>query len=134
MAELVGKPRPQDDDYLPNALRIADVLEAHRAKNIVAYDVQGLTTIADCFVIASATSEPHFKALLNAVRKEMKEVGVRARNIEGEVTGGWIILDYGAVMVHIFREEAREFYDLDGLWGDAKQIALDLDGDAASAR
>ena len=134
MAELVGKPKPHDDDFLPNALRIADVLDEHRAKHVVAYDVQGLTTIADCFVIASATSEPHFKALVNSVRKEMKEIGRRAHKIEGEVSGGWMILDYGSVMVHIFREEAREFYDLDGLWADAKEIPLELDSGAPDAR
>jgi ribosome-associated protein len=67
------------------------------------------------------------KAILNAVRDGMKEVGVRSIATEGESGGAWIVLDFGSVICHIFRVEAREFYDLDGLWADAPEIPLDLD-------
>jgi len=98
-----------------------------KARDIRAYDLRGLTVIADSFVICSASSEPHFKAVYNSVKEGMKEVGVAPLHTEGISRGHWRVLDYGNIIVHIFREEAREFYDLDGLWGDAPEINLKLD-------
>jgi len=119
-----GATRPE---YLPNLLRIAAAAADHKAIDLRACDVRGLTLIADAFVLCSAASEPQMKAIYQAVRREMKEIGVRPLHTEGEPTGGWLVLDYGDVIFHVFREEAREFYDLDGLWGDAPLVDLGLD-------
>jgi len=108
-------------------LRAAHAADAIKAADIIAYDLRGLTLIADSFVVCSVTSEPQLKAVTNAVRTALKEVGRSPLQTEGDPTGGWLVLDYGAFIVHVFRKEAREFYDLDGLWGDAPRIPLDLD-------
>jgi ribosome-associated protein len=129
VAQLVRKQQPGSEEinFLPNARRMASLMSEKRAKNIVAYDVRGLTVVADCFVLCTATSEPQLKAVANAIHEGLKEVGVGPLHREGAFSGGWLLLDYGDIIVHIFREDARDFYDLDGLWGDAPRFALDLD-------
>lgn len=127
MAKLIRKKAAARVDAWADARRIAELANEHKAQDIRAYDVRELTVIADCFVICSANSEPHMKALLAAVRDGMKEVGVRPLGTEGEPTSGWAVLDYGNTIFHLFRVEAREFYDLDGLWGDAPQVDLHLE-------
>lgn len=111
-----------DQSHVPNALRIAELAADKKAKDIKIYDVQGLTLIADAFVIITATSEPQLKAIFNSVKDGMTEIGVKPLRAEGSFSGGWLLVDFGTVLVHIFREEARAFYDLDGMWGDAKLI------------
>lgn len=130
MARLVAKKKKQaGPEFLPYALSIAEAADEHKAIEIKGYDVRGLTLIADCFIICSAASEPQMKAILNGVRRRMRDQGIRALNVEGEAEGGWLLLDFGDIIFHCFREEAREFYDLDGLWADAPQLDLELDGD-----
>lgn len=114
-----------DMSYVPNALRIAALASEKKAKDIKIYDVQGLTLVADAFVICTATSEPQLKAIFNAVKDGMDEIKVKSLRNEGGFQGGWVLIDYGDVILHLFREEARAFYDLDGMWGDAKQIPFD---------
>lgn len=132
MTKLVKKNQKKTEeipDFLPVALRIASLADEHKAKDIRAYDVRGLTLVADAFVLCSATSEPQLRAIFNAVKEGLKEVGVKQLHSEGTFGGGWLVMDYGIVIFHIFREEARNFYDLDGLWGDAPQIDLGLKQD-----
>lgn len=112
--------------YIPHALRAAELAAEKRAKNIKIYDVNGLTLIADAFVLCTVTSEPQMKAVYNAVREGMKKADRTPLGAEGSHRGTWILIDYGDILLHIFREEAREFYDLDGLWGDAPEIPLDV--------
>jgi ribosome-associated protein len=127
LAELVRKATQSDDDFLPTALRLAAVAADHQARDIKGYDVRGLTLIADAFIICSARSEPQMKAIQQAVLEEMKGINVRPLSTEGGTESGWVVMDYGDVILHLFREEARAFYDLDGLWADAPEIDLDLD-------
>lgn len=129
MARLVkkGKKAEAQPDYLANTLRIAELAAQIKASDIRAYDVHELTVVADVFVLCSASSEPQFKAVFNNIREGMKEIGVAPLHTEGTFAGGWMVMDYGAVIVHLFRKEAREYYDLDGLWGDAPQVDLGLD-------
>lgn len=108
-------------------LQIGELAATVKAIDIRAYDLRELTVITDYFVVCSASSEPHFSAIFNAIKDGMKETGVAPLHTEGVARGRWRVLDYGAIIVHIFREEAREFYDLDGLWGDASLVDLRLD-------
>lgn len=128
---IVLKPKERsisrDDAYIAHAIRAAELAAGKRAKHIKAYNVHGLTLIADAFVLCTVTSEPQMKAVYNAVREGMKEAGLVPLGAEGSHRGSWILIDYGDVLVHIFREEAREFYDLDGLWGDAPEVPLDIE-------
>lgn len=126
MARLVKKQTfATEPDFLTATRQVVELAAEHKAIDIKAYDVRALTLIADSFVMCSASSEPHMKALLNSVRDGMKFFGMRALHVEGESSGGWVVLDFGGVVVHLFRVEARAFYDLDGLWADAPEIPLE---------
>jgi ribosome-associated protein len=129
LARLVPKTQPstQEEDYRANARRIAHLASDIKAENIIGYDVAGLTVIADAFVICTARSEPQMKAISRTIRDGMKEIGESPLHTEGGFKDSWLVLDYGTIIVHIFRGEAREFYDLDGLWADSPRIDLDLD-------
>ncbi len=129
MPKLIKKTSQEELEFLPNARRIASIAQKFRANNIEAYDVRGLTVLTDAFLMCSVTSEPQLKAVYNGVREGMKEIGLIPLHAEGEISSNWLVLDYGAVIFHIFRERAYEFYDLGGLWGDAPLVDLDLDED-----
>jgi len=125
---LKKKTRGEESDaYKANALRAAVIADEKKGEDIKAYDVIGLTGVADCFLIVSASSEPQMKAIINAIRDGLREVGVTTTRVEGDFHGGWVLLDYSDLIVHVFRKEAREFYDLDGVWADAPQLDLGLE-------
>jgi len=126
LKNVVKKAPAPEPDFFPDTRRIASLADEHKAIDIRAYDLRGLTVIADSFVVCTGNSEPHVKAISSAVLSGMREIGVKARHSEGNYRAGWLVLDYGNIIVHIFRKEQREFYDLDGLWGDAPRIDLDL--------
>ncbi len=129
MPQLVKKRTAANEpDFIPNARRIAALMDEHKAEDIRAYDVRELTVLADAFIVCTANSEPHVKAVFSTVKQGMREIGVNTLHAEGAYTSGWVVLDYGSIIVHIFRKEAREFYDLDGLWGDAPRLDLALAG------
>ena len=128
MARLVKKTSvAQEPDFFPTARRAALLADEHKAVDIRAYDVRGLTLLADAFVVCTATSEPHVKAVFTAVREGMREIGIKTLHAEGSYTSGWLVLDYGDIIIHIFRKESRAVYDRDGRGGDAPQIAQNLD-------
>ncbi len=102
----------------------ASKLDDKKALNINALKVEDLTSLCEYFLIATATSSTHVRSLSNEVEEVLKENGVEPHHIEGKTTG-WIILDYGSVIIHIFTAAEREFYNLDKMWADAKQINLD---------
>lgn len=127
MARLVRKKAaPAPPAFLAKVLRIGELAAERKVIDIRAYDVRGLTLIADAFVLCSAASEPQLRAMFNGILEGMKEAGIPSLRSEGGFKGGWLVIDYSDVIVHIFRQEAREFYDLDGLWADAPQVELNL--------
>ncbi|MBO5360635.1 MAG: ribosome silencing factor [Clostridia bacterium] len=103
--------------------KIVSILDEKKAEDIVAIETAGVTIVADYFVIASATSNPHVKSLADDVEDELAKLGVFASHIEGRATG-WILLDFNDVIVHIFLNESREYYNLERLWADAKQVDI----------
>jgi ribosome-associated protein len=106
------------------ARRLAEAAQEKNAENVVALDVGELTSFADAFVIATAGSDRQARAVADAVVKRAKEEGEAVLGVEGYEDGRWILIDAGNVIVHVFVREAREHYDLDRLWADAKRIAL----------
>ncbi len=104
------------------------VADDRKAENVVQLQVTDLSFIADYFVIASASSQPHIKAVTEHIGRELRnKYDIRPTHVEGKVQSGWILMDYGMVVVHVFSEEAREMYDLDNLWGDApKKEAIEI--------
>ena len=99
-------------------LHIGTLLEDKKAQNLLMLDVSHLTIVADCFVIASGRSVVQVKALADELDEKLGAEGIFARRREGYAEGRWIVLDYGAVLVHLFHEEEREFYHLERLWMD----------------
>jgi ribosome-associated protein len=96
-----------------------------RALDVAVLDVQGLSSIADYFLICSARSTTQADTIAEAVRIALREHGVTARHAEGSAASGWLLLDYGDVVVHVFLEETRGYYALDRLWGDAPIVAIE---------
>jgi len=90
-----------------------------KAEKLVVLNIGGLTSMSDYFVLASATSDRQAQALADAVEEAMKAEGRRPLSTEGYQRASWILLDYGDAVFHIFHDEARRFYGLDRLWGDA---------------
>jgi len=90
----------------------------------VVLDLQGISSFTDFFVICSGTSEPHLKAIAGEIEERLKqEHAVRAVSVDGFPASQWIVLDYLQVIVHVFRQEKREFYSLEDLWSDAPRVA-----------
>ena len=104
------------------AVALAKALDSKKGIEIKVLRTEELTTLADYFVICSATSSTQIKALSDACEKVMDEAGQPAHHIEGHRGGTWVLLDFSSVVVHIFTDETRKFYDLERLWGDAEQV------------
>jgi ribosome-associated protein len=110
-------------NFLEQIKIIHAALEDKKALNVVALDLTRVSTTLDYFVIATATSQPQLQALERNVLEKMREAGVRAASVEGP-SPRWILLNFGAIIVHLMTPETREFYDLEGLWADALRLAL----------
>lgn len=95
------------------------VINSKKADNTIIYDVGKLTSFTDYIVIATVYSEVQMTAILKVLRKEIKE---KADHIEGNTSGGWVLVDYGGLIVNLFLPDIREFYGLERLWGDAKRL------------
>ena len=99
-------------------------LDARRAKEIRMLKTTDVTTLADYFVICTAGSSTHVKTLTDAVEAAADAVDEPVLRREGHRSGSWVLLDYGCVIVHVFQDEARKFYDLERLWSDAEVIDI----------
>ena len=106
------------------ALLLAQAMDSKKGKDIRVLETDGVTTLADYFVLCSGSSAPQLKALADAGEKAMKDHGILPHHVEGHRGGTWILQDYGDVVVHVFDKEARAFYDLARLWADAKTVDL----------
>ena len=107
-----------------SAILLAKALDGKKGEEIKVLKTEGLTTLADYFVICTATSTTQIKAMSDACEEAMEKQGERVHHIEGHRGGTWILQDYGDVVVHLFDTEARAFYDLDRLWQDAVEVDL----------
>ena len=108
---------------LETAKNIVKILDNKKAMDIDLIQTQELTIVSDYFVIANGTSNTHVRALADEVEEEMTKLGVELDHIEGRATG-WILLDYGCVLVHVFDPQSREYYNLERLWQDARTIDI----------
>jgi len=95
---------------------------AKKALNLVVLDVAELTSIADVFIICSGRSNRQVKAIADSIVVNLKKHKIKPLSVEGTAEGHWVLLDYGHVVIHVFYEPTREFFDLEGLWVDAKRI------------
>ena len=93
-----------------------------KALNVVALDVHDLTSIADVFIICSGRSNRQVNAISESIQRQLKKHKIKPLSVEGTRDGHWMLLDYGHVIIHVFYEPVREFYDLEGLWIDAQRL------------
>ena len=106
------------------ALLLAKTLDSKKGQDIKVLKTEELTTLADYFVLCTATSNTQIKAMSDACEEEMEKHGERAHHIEGHRGGTWLLMDFSSVVVHVFTDEARKFYDLERLWSDATPVDL----------
>ena len=106
------------------AFAAVKALDSKKGQDIKVLETGHLTTLADYFVLCSATSTTQIKALSDVCEEAMERNGERVHHIEGHRGGTWVLMDFSSVVVHIFMDEARKFYDLERLWGDAQEEDL----------
>ena len=107
-----------------SAIVLAKALDSKKGMEIKVLKTEELTTLADYFVICTASSTTQIKALSDVCEEAMERNGERVHHIEGHRGGTWVLMDFSSVVVHIFMDEARKFYDLERLWGDAQEEDL----------
>lgn len=102
----------------------AKAISSKKGLNIKLIEIGDISSLADYMVIATGTSSTHVKAIADEIEYQLDEAGISVSHIEGYRSNSWILLDYVDVIVHIFSDEAREFYDLERLWQDGKEIDI----------
>ncbi len=117
--------------HVPDSLTIAKTCAKHaddiQAEDIVVLDLRGISNLADFFVICTATSIPHLKAVSRDIRaKTEQEIGEKPRSTDGDASSLWIVIDYVDVVVHVFHSVMRDVYCLEDLWSDAPHVSLDF--------
>ncbi len=116
------------------AQRCRALAEDKKAENVIVLDVRKLSGVTDYFVIATGTSEPHLRAVVDEIVDRLREeAALRPNARDGALQTSWVVLDYFDVIVHVMRAEVRERYDLEGLWGDAPKVPKPARRRAASA-
>lgn len=126
-------------DMDPNLDLYIKAILGKKALNIVALDVADMTSYADVFIFCSGRSNRQVTAIADNIKTDLKKHNIKPVSVEGTKDGHWILMDYGHVIIHVFYEPVREFYDLEGLWIDAKRIMTPslekhLDSEASSRR
>ena len=112
-------------DELPEPVRRAGELALERkAQDVVILDLRGISSATDYFAMASGTSDIQVKSIAEHIIEEMKKEGVRPGHVEGLEGGRWVLMDYVNFVVHVFHPQARDFYQLEALWGDAPRFEM----------
>jgi ribosome-associated protein len=95
-----------------------------KGKEVKILDIRSISTVADYFVICTGTSTTHTRAIADNIEEKLSLLGLKLHHMEGYENGRWILLDFVDVVVHIFHGEERDFYNLERLWGDAREVAM----------
>jgi ribosome-associated protein len=125
---------PKATDDAVHAARVAaGAISDKKGENVSLLDLSGLLVVTDVFVIASGTSRRHVKTLAEDAEEALRELDRKPVRREGTEYGEWILLDYGDVVIHIFDQETREYYDLEHLWANAPVIEFEYRPTSVSA-
>ena len=117
------KNSPSTEELMGQCIKIAD---DRKASNIVSLNVAEFSSLADYYVLCTGTSEPHLRAIIDAIGRDVKkEYSIAPIRIDGTAASHWMLMDYGNVMIHVMTEEARELYNLENLWSDAVKIDIE---------
>jgi ribosome-associated protein len=126
--------RPPDaEESRQAAVAAARAAAAKQAEHITILDVHGLIVITDYFVICSGATERQVRTIVEEIEKALRDLGRKPMRREGESERRWVLLDYVDLVVHVFTEQEREYYDLERLWGDAPRSAWEDEGIASSS-
>ena len=133
MSKTKGKAEPMAEaEKLARAC--AEAAADKKAEDIQIIDLRGISDFTDFFVVCSGTSDPQLKAVASAIRtRAREEFGRGAFSEDGAPTSRWVVIDFAQVIVHVFHQEARSFYLLEDLWGDAPRIPFDPETGAKPA-
>ena len=107
------------------AQRAARAALDKKAVDLAVLDVQGVSSVTDYFLVCSGRSTTHVRTIIEGIREELKQAGTRPLHAEGTPESGWVLLDYGDVLVHVFLEDTRAYYALERLWGDAPSVPIE---------
>jgi len=99
-----------------------EAILGRKAEDVIVLDVHALTSLADTFIICSGRSNRQVSAIAENARDTLKQSGIRPLSVEGLKEGQWVLMDYGDVIIHVFHDPVRRFYDLEGLWADAPRV------------
>ena len=122
---MAGPVAPASLDLPMPVARAAELAAERKGRDLLLLDLRGISSATDYFLLVSGTSDIHVRAIADHVIDELKKEGVRPSHIEGMQGGRWILIDYIDFVVHVFHPAARDFYQLERLWGDAPMHALD---------
>ena len=111
----------------PRLSLIAGILQEKKAEDILALDLRQVSDAADCFIICSAPAAPHVKAIVTALVESLRAAGHKPWHVEGMEQRRWVLIDLVDIVVHVFLPQAREYYALERLWGDAERMVLKCD-------
>lgn len=116
----------QDDSGRPDEVAVAVEAALERnAREATLLDLRGVSDATDWFLIASGDSDTHSRAIADNIIERMREAGFRPAGVEGKATANWILLDFITLVIHVFLPRARDYYDLERLWGDAPTLAVE---------
>ena len=109
------------------ALKAVHILDQKKGQDIVCIDITSKASFADYFVIASGNTERQVKALCDEIDDEFSKDGIFAKSVEGQASSGWILMDYGDVIVNVFTADMRDKYNIEKVWGDCEFLELELE-------
>ncbi len=116
--------RKKENDSRERALLCVNASLEKKAKDLIILDVSEISAFADYFILCSGTSDRQVRAVAAAIQENLKGAGILPLGVEGEDAGRWILLDYDDVILHVFLESVRTFYDLERLWSEAPRMAV----------
>jgi ribosome-associated protein len=116
--------KKKENDSQERALRCINASLEKKAKDLTILRVKEISAFADYFIICSGTSDRQVRAIAAAIQENLKKADILPLGVEGEAAGSWILMDYNDVIIHIFLESVRNFYDLERLWSEAPRMAV----------
>jgi ribosome-associated protein len=124
--EPAGKsPSLATSELSEDVARAVELAQDRKGRDVTVLDLRGLSSATDFFLIVTGTSDIHVRSIANHIMDEMKGVGERPDHVEGVQGGRWVLIDYIDFVVHVFHPAARDFYQLERLWGDAPVLAVE---------
>ena len=122
---MIPSPASGGFELPADVARAAELAMERKAQELVVLDLRGISSATDFFLLGSGTSDIQVRAIAEHIIEELKKEGVRAGHVEGLEGGRWVLIDYIDFVVHVFHPQARSFYQLEALWGDARRVDLE---------